>query len=981
MNPTNENTQFHYNLYSKISLSPLLDMESIFLALPHPKTSEQHKIIDSFTKSEPIKALDTLINNINVYSKTDFHFITSFLKSLHKQSLILFPFTTLKDNPFITSFPELEPGLQSQILQSLISKTDQKYATAVTKLFFSFTDMSDPKDLNEDFLLEFYNNQTYKSLNAGYKSAFNHLFKTIDSLACFQNKNRKRLIISAQTFQQRPTLADHSAWWFTQPEYGHPDLLHWKTLYSEWFKIIKSKSTRRDAYASRRLSQYLAQRTSPILSPNRLTRSDILQTPSSKEVSFVDWLDKQDLSNVVCKETLTSLRTFMTWWGDKHRDETLFQNWENPVKERDGKMYQLAPNPSKSTKSVLPKTIIQMAKDLLREDDYAFSKSLDLCQVHLSLTNKQGQLERHKIYNPVLPICLLTLLTLPIRSIQARLLDSEEADEYLHGPDTTPLKNEHPLSIRKRQNGTLQMLHNDIYHKSSFTGFRISTNKTAQQSQNFVEEPYDIPWEEKELQKEMIMLRDWQQKYNPCTKLLTRKDLIERNTRIDGNYSNLPTYAFLFRDASTGDPLHPVTYSRLKLYWNVILKEIQDRLAKEGKSITLVDELQEPDKEGRLYTRLKARFPLHSLRVSGITHFVEAGLPLHILAEFVAGHSQLLMTLYYTKIDGGKINTLLQDASQNVEDYDDAYLENLKKAQPESLKDILVAAQDGYNAIQTTDTGFWHIDIDGICPVGRSRCHEGGDLISSKGRVKTYKPIPFNSFNCASCRFHITGPAFLQGQVTVFNTLLYAIKEKTDARLKIEASLSAIQDSNNQRKILPLQDRLSKIDQELEQFILVLGKRLSQIHASKELNHSKSDNSLITQLPQDELHVLIEETSDWNIIEFVAQTTEIFQDLPDNGARFRKGLLLEQMAQRNGIQPLFLSLSSDEAIEAGNKLTQLLTHKIGRDNLSDLMTHKTTLQALGLTNSFNTLLQKSKLPSLPAPTVTLHGPLAEGDIS
>lgn len=850
--------------------------------------------------------------------------------------------------------PDSAKVLEAELRSRVAATVPEKYAASTVRLLLGFARIPQASALGPEGITFLYNTPFYKDLNAGYKSAFSHTLKAIDDVAVSGNPGRKPLIVSSRRINTKPTLSDQSAWWFCDADHGSASLVAWRDAYAKWFLTIRSKNIRAHAYASRRFSNYLRSRKVEIVQPSNFARADAVPTAASTEPSLVEWMSEQGFTDIVIGETLSSVRKFFDWWGDAQRDPSI-EDWQNPVQYRDRKAYggsELRLN--KSNKTVLPKRIIEMAKQVIQENDYAFPHSINRCYVR---SRKRQDRNEKRIFSPVLPVCILTLLTLPVRGLQARLLDSGEADEHLVFPDGRTEPNTLPLAQPKRSVGVLQPMGTGPFQTGGFVGFRITTNKTAVQSDGIIEMPYDIPWHDRGLQDALAMVRDWQMQHNPATKLLTRRDVQERAARIDGAFARLPSYAFLFRDPNADDPLQPVTREQLASFWCLVLKEVQKRLRADGMDVSLVDEVPMP---GNQQPRLTTKFPLHSLRVSGITHFVEAGVPLHILAEFVAGHSQLLMTLYYTKIDDVKVRDVLNQAAAQMESHDDAEaLEAIRALGEDAWGESFVGGPDARQAAIGNDTGTWHIDVDGICPVGRSRCHEGGEPIRENGRIQGHTPIAFNTFNCALCRFRLTGPAFLQGQVTVFNAALHALREKAQSREKIDGELTQAKAAGSARKTRTLGDRLDRLDAEIGTIVQALGRRFSHIHASQSLLKRGVGHTFLTGLDGDELAVVLRDASEWEALDFAAQTSSFFPEMGTASARFRKGMLLDRVIQANGLNPLFLSLAPDMAAEAANRLTALLDDMVGPQKVRDLIEYRTTLEDLGLASGFQAMVDQS----------------------
>lgn len=116
----------------------------------------------------------------------------------------------------------------------------------------------------------------------------------------------------------------------------------------------------------------------------------------------------------------------------------------------------------------------------------------------------------YEMWSPVRCIAILSLLYLPLRGQQILWCDSGEADKEI--PD---LKNGKLTWI-----GNLGHLAGQFKEPQSFIkklkdggfGMHSTTNKTQQ-----MEGGYDIPWMPEELIPWLIILRNWQSKYNPIS--------------------------------------------------------------------------------------------------------------------------------------------------------------------------------------------------------------------------------------------------------------------------------------------------------------------------------------------------------------------------------------------------------------------------------------------------------------------------------
>ena len=289
----------------------------------------------------------------------------------------------------------------------------------------------------------------------------------------------------------------------------------------------------------------------------------------------------------------------------------------------------------------------------------------------------------------------------------------------------------------------------------------------------------------------------------------------------------------------------------------------------------------------------KTPYTLHGLRVSGITAFIEAGVPLHVIAEFVSGHANLVMTLYYTKLQNFTISEQLQAAAASLDEAaEDKFMKQLSDMSEAEFGASFLANETTNQYRPDGAYGTWTIQSDGFCVAGQTLCHEGGTDKDLETGVERTVPIVPSGFNCVMCKFYTTGTAFLPNQVALVNSLMCVLKERGSERDKIVADLKAAKASKNARKIKIYQSKYDTIDAELTELMKVLGTRIKNVYQTQELlEQQKSGTStgtaIITKLDAGELRVQLEETKQYELLEWAAQSVEFF-NLTDNN------LILEQ---------------------------------------------------------------------------------------
>lgn len=192
--------------------------------------------------------------------------------------------------------------------------------------------------------------------------------------------------------------------------------------------------------------------------------------------------------------------------------------------------------------------------------------------------------EFRQVWCPVRAVCLLLLLTVPIRSLQARLLDSGEADEEIYDQESgTWSPNLGLLVTPKRQFGVFRKIY-DTPQERSFVGLHVTTNKTAAVTSANFEKGYDIPWDCPEIAPHLERLINWQKEFNPIKRLVNRRDFADTRLHPNEALQNISVYSLLFRDpASRGTHSdEPLTSARLRNFFLRLLEEAQRRLNEAG---------------------------------------------------------------------------------------------------------------------------------------------------------------------------------------------------------------------------------------------------------------------------------------------------------------------------------------------------------------------------------------------------------------
>lgn len=226
---------------------------------------------------------------------------------------------------------------------------------------------------------------------------------------------------------------------------------------------------------------------------------------------------------------------------------------------------------------------------IIEDDDFAWSRSLASSEYFMRHDSASGEFVR--TWSPVRSVAMLLKLHLPLRTFQVRMLDSGEGDtEQFDGAEWR--RNIGPLAPKGKARIRRGFLRNmvDTTSGTTFTGFYVNANKTADIFRNSKDLGYEVPWEHKEAIRLALYLGDWQQRFNPIQRP-TQWDEIHDKTVLRSNSQEMlrkrGEVCFLFRDPKGTHPCEPVVDSRMQSYWTMLLTELERRVA--ARQETLAD--------------------------------------------------------------------------------------------------------------------------------------------------------------------------------------------------------------------------------------------------------------------------------------------------------------------------------------------------------------------------------------------------------
>lgn len=728
-------------------------------------------------------------------------------------------------------------------------------------------------------------------------------------------------------------------------EHARPALSEWADLMRKYVAQLTTARIEGQVGRLNHFADYLLTLEDAPATPLAVSRViHIHDATLRNSATYTEYLRTKVKNKTTATAALSLLREFFDWYADyllgSGRPESAV--FKNPVLLSDT-LGRGRGTRGQTPRNALPGYVLDELKTLLSENDFAFGKSFTSHYVRV-IDSQTGKPTR--VWFPGPTICLYLMLEAPVRSQQARWLDSGELDEFRYNTSTNSLaRNCSPHAVPGRRQAALRLQH-DSLRKSDWFGLWVNTNKTALYDSTDV--GYCIPYVSDKLSALLTTMTEWQERYAPpmlapIPYYGNKHGIVERE-RISGKG---PQVVPLFRDPAARTPGAPIAYDRLVTFYTSALAEVQARIKrKHGHDLQLVEE--GPD------GKLTWLVDLHTLRVSGITAMIESGVPLEVVSMFVAGHATLVMTLHYLKFSPLKLRAMLEDAHEkSLENMDfvgsEMFMEHLDTFAPYMLGQAGAGQGAGFGALREK-TGILTITSEGICP-GTS-CSTGGPVDST--RVQ-HGPVPGGQ-RCGLCRYWITGPAHLLGQVAAVNNLAYAIRKKGQEVASLNDARLDAEDSGNQKKARKLRDRVDVLNRELaidveewaaryryaEQSVAQLDEFLKSKAAVEGV---RLPMPLLTAGTAAELKVTLEEAHEFALLDQITQTSDFVTGFRNREAELEKNAILSKMLEANGLKPFLLSLSTEQAHEAGNLLSALILQQVRTQELDEVLAGRTKISA------------------------------------
>ncbi|MDP2588240.1 VPA1269 family protein [Vibrio splendidus] len=635
----------------------------------------------------------------------------------------------------------------------------------------------------------------------------------------------------------------------------------------------------------------------------------------------------------------------------EHGFEPLFDNyeWDRIQRNKLSKSSSKRSVKDETPKAVIPMRVHQMAIDILCDPEYKWSKTLE----DQFFLDGDG----NRCFNPTLTNLLALIFQLPIRTIQAQVLDSGEGDEYRYdtttlcwvlndschagywkskyaaNPERGLLKRDQSLVVdtdERDANGDLVVRRAYMY---------INTNKTSDRSVAFSDvSGYTIPWHHDEVINIYERQYEFILKYHPLEKPTSHKNLERPQVIFGGKPTTsvleaIPDRFYLFRCNLNKDIEHtnlPPSKKLIIRMWNHLMLEIESRLKSEGADFSVVDK-DKLDKFIRHIgggTSYISYLTPHCTRVTGITRLEEHGVPIHIISKMIAGHANVRTTYRYTKHDQSYVESQISEAQAKISSKMEISLtEELKSSTVEEARSLAYIPDIYIQSWGAVKSRCWNSNSLGICPNAGTLCEDGHED----------EDIQFDGVGrCLNCKFLMSGKSHLINIWGHVNRLLYKAKELNDEYNDLQANYKSLlrnkkyeyKENGRSPEWLVISKQIDKVENHMtinsEDVNLVLSEvYFGNLLFERVRELTNNDDDYVDSLGFEEC----------NKFEHMNSIVESNSFLPpferDKELKFKRDTFVENALMAIGEKPIFLrGLTSDEKEKSLSEVAKMIENDL-----------------------------------------------------
>tara|TARA_B100000749_G_scaffold133675_1_gene102644 strand:- start:963 stop:2438 length:1476 start_codon:yes stop_codon:yes gene_type:complete len=422
-------------------------------------------------------------------------------------------------------------------------------------------------------------------------------------------------------------------------------------------------------------------------------------------------------------------------------------------------------------------------------------------------------------------------------------------------------------------------------------------------------------------------------------------------------------FAFLFRDRNSA---FPINSNSMSSPWYRLLSKLEEDVFQAGQTMANGDRLRfvkdyGEDYQGQEASKVATDYPLHSLRVSLITCYtMDTDLPLPVISKLLAGHTRLLMTIYYNKITPSVMADKMKEAHAVLSERGEDSLRNfLVDAEMRQIPLRAAFNNDQHNSVENVLANRnpigWEERATGLCLVGGNTvrsdelstvggCWNGGPMVRDSERpdLRIYGPVPHGPENCPRCRWHITDATYLPALNSAFNQVSYKAHQAAELSVELEGQLEALKDELfiaeetgavflKHNELQALERRYEKQRVEADEYtkdyiaIFNLINRVIQIENGRE--EDDDGQKLIAVGSDEDLKYsmkFVQTDSELLHLALLCEDAEFHPDLHDDlrktPAIAKRTNALSRMMARSGYKPVFLEMDEQTQLIAGNAL-------------------------------------------------------------
>lgn len=649
----------------------------------------------------------------------------------------------------------------------------------------------------------------------------------------------------------------------------------------------------------------------------------------------------------------------MMVWGMNEYDlrpesgfEPLFNDYEWDRVQRDKVFKKVISGKDETPKAVIPMRVHQIAIDILCDPEYGWAKGLD------DQYFKDGK--GRYIFNPTLNNVLALIFQLPIRAIQAQVLDSGEGDEYCYDSDELLWKpndschvgywksrytiNSDRGFLKRDESLVREAIQAKCVDENGHPIIRqaymyINTNKTQDRSVGFSEvSGYTIPWHHQDAIAIYARQLEFVKKHHPVTFPADIKDLERPQTILGGKPTKallelIPKRFYLFRCMLNPDENSrnfPPTKALITRMWNHLMMEIQRRLDEEGADYSVIsqEKFEKYNQNiGGGNTYISYLTP-HCTRVTGITRLEEFGVPIQIISKLIVGHANVRTTFRYTKHEKSYVNDRITEAQAQIShELELALTTELKTTDIEKARQIAYVPDIYLTSWGDIQERSWNSNPLGICPNSGTLCAEGHNEGS----------IEFGGIGkCLNCKYLISGKPFLINIWSYVNSLLYKAKELNDDYSLLQSDYrKLIKSRKNEFKVngksvewTRLSQLIRKAENNMEMNSGVINLTLSEVYYGNLLFETVRN---LTNTEEDFIESIgFEDCTNFEHLNAIVESESYLPYFErDNNLKFKRDTFVDQALVAIGEQPIFLrNLSSEEKDQAISATAMLIENDI-----------------------------------------------------